>query len=166
MRRAFLACLLIALEGALLSPLTAAQEAAPPSFEERCEQEVVELHAFFEAWFNGTVENTDESYARLTGVLAEGFVIIGPSGDVKERETLVDALRTSYKPEGTEPIRIWIEGFRLHHHAGDVAVVTYQEWQQRGAVKRGRLTTAVLRERPGNPNGLEWLHVHETWLPR
>jgi hypothetical protein len=137
-----------------------------PTLAERAEKEVTELHAFFEAWFNGTVENTDAVYARLTDVLADGFAIIGPAGNLTERAELVDGLRAGYAPEGTEPIRLWIEGFQLRHELGDTVVVTYQEWQQRGSDKRGRLSTAVLHERPGTPNGLEWIHVHSTWLPR
>lgn len=143
-------------------------EAAPeaPTVAERAEKEVTELHAFFEGWFNGTVENTDAVYARLTDVLADGFAIISPAGKLTERAELVDGLRAGYSPEGTEPIHIWIEDFQLRHELGDTVVVTYQEWQQRGSTQRGRLSTAVLHERPGAPNGLEWILVHSTWLPR
>lgn len=138
----------------------------PASFEARCRKEVEELHAFFQAWFNGSVDNSDETYARVTDVLGEGFLIISPSGNLKERDELVEALRRSYKPEGTEPIHIQIDSFRIRQRLDDVVVVTYVEWQQRGEDRRGRLTTAVLRQRAGTPNGFEWLHVHETWLPR
>jgi hypothetical protein len=29
---------------------------------------------------------------------------------------------------------------------------------------RGRLSTALFRERDDTPNGVEWLHVHEVWI--
>lgn len=158
---------------ATLLPLAAAAQTEPepeampePTLEERCEKEVVELHAFFEGWFNGSIPDTDESYSRFTGVLADGFAIIGPSGNLTERQELVEGLRSSRSPEGSEPIRIWIEDFRFHRLGGDMALVTYEEWQQRGNQRRGRLSSALLRQRAGTPNGLEWLHVHETWLPR
>lgn len=146
-----------------------AAEGASASFDERCRREVEDLHHFFEDWFNGKVENTDGAYARFADVLAEGFVIVSPNGQLQDRQAVIDGLRSAYAPEGTEPVRIWVEGFELRRRipteAGDVAVVTYEEWIQRGENRRGRVSTAILRQREGTPNGIEWLHVHETWLP-
>jgi hypothetical protein len=48
---------------------------------------------------------------------------------------------------------------------GDILLVTYEEWQQSGDQTTARLSTALFRDKPDAPNGLEWLHVHETWLP-
>lgn len=42
---------------------------------------------------------------------------------------------------------------------------TYEEWQTTGGVATGRLSTAVMRSVPGFPNGLAWVHLHETRLP-
>ena len=152
------------------APEDVAEEAPDgTSLEDRAHREVEELHQFFEDWFNGEAENTDEAYARFSDVLADGFVIIVPSGQLQDRDTLVEGLRPHYAPEGSEPIRLWIENFQLRlrfpGEDGDVVLVTYEQWQQRGESRRGRLSSALLRERADTPNGLEWLHVHETWLP-
>lgn len=133
------------------------------SMETRCRNEVLDLHRFFRDWFCGVLEA--EGFRRFEDVMADGFVIVTPQGGLRGLAELSDGLRRAHggwKGEG----RIWIENFRLHRVEGDVAVVTYEEWQDvRGEVK-GRLSTALFRQREGTPNGVEWLHVHEVWLPK
>ena len=130
--------------------------------EKRCRDEVLELHRFFQDWFNAVLE--PDGFSRFADVMADGFVIVTPEGRLRDLGELSDGLRRAHgawKGEG----RIWIEDVRLHRVEGDVAVVTYEEWQDvRGEIK-GRLSTALFRRREGIPNGVEWLHVHEVWLP-
>ena len=130
--------------------------------ETRCRDEVIELHRFFQDWFNAVLE--PDGFSRFTGVMADGFVIVTPDGGLVGLAELSDGLRGAHgrwQGEG----RIWIEGFRLHRVEGDVAVVTYEEWQDEGGEVKGRLSTALFRRREGTPNGVEWLHLHEVWLP-
>ena len=128
----------------------------------RCEREIIELHQFFQDWFNGAGPNTDEQFARAAGVLAEGFVIISPDGTLTEGAPLLARIRQGH---GTRPnFRIWVEDFRFHRQDGHIALTTYQEWAEIGEETTARLSTALFREKAGTPNGVEWLHVHETWL--
>ena len=134
--------------------------------EERCRREIVELHQFFEDWFNGALPDEDAAYARFADVLAESFVIVGPEGIPGERAPLLEGLRKAHgrsKQGGTS--RIWIEDIVLHHAEGDLAFLRYIEWQNLAGKLRGRQSSVLFREREGMPNGLEWLHVHETWVP-
>lgn len=41
---------------------------------------------------------------------------------------------------------------------------TYEEWQDTGQGERGRISSVLFRRRERAPNGVEWLHVHETWI--
>jgi hypothetical protein len=147
----------------------ATSEGTGASLEERVRREVEELHRFFQQWFNGTVPDTDEAFARFAEVLADGMVIVSPDGRLRERDEVFRGLRSAYAPEGSEPVRVWVENVQLRRHLpspdGDLVVVTYEEWLQRGETKRGRISSALLRAAPETPNGLEWLHLHETWLP-
>ncbi len=50
-----------------------------------------------------------------------------------------------------------------------IVLATYEEWQK-GALNskppnNGRVSSAVFLKDRSRPNGLMWLHVHETWLP-
>ena len=134
--------------------------------EEQCRQEVLELHQFFQDWFNGVLEPTDESFARFADVIDEDFVLISPSGRMTGRAPLVERLRGAHGSAKESGSRIWIESYRLHRLAGDFAVVTYEEWQEgRDGEAGGRLSTAFFGRREGMPNGVVWLHLHEVWLP-
>jgi hypothetical protein len=135
--------------------------------ESRCEQEVRELHQFFEDWFNGRLPPTDEAFRRFESVMAEGFLIISPDGVLSERAELVHRLRQAHGiwRENSRPGRIWIENLRVRHTVGPQAMVLYEEWQEIEGEARGRLSTAILQQRVATPNELEWLHVHEVWLP-
>ena len=133
----------------------------------RCEKEVVELHRFFQDWFNGVLPPTEEAFRRFDSVMAERFMIISPEGVPAEREELVDRLRQAHGiwRQTGQPGRIWIENLRVRHQVGQQAMVLYEEWQEIEGESRGRLSTAVLQRRDHTPNGVEWLHVHEVWLP-
>jgi len=161
-----LAALLPAAAPAIPETPTAEEAMSEDSMEARCHREVIELHKFFEGWFNGDAD-TSGDFDRFEDVMAEGFVIVTPEGRAIERQDLVDGLRRarrSWRQDGAEGGRIWIESLRLHHAEGDLALVTYQEWQEVQGVVKGRLSTALFRTRDDTPNGVEWLHVHETWL--
>lgn len=129
--------------------------------------EVEDLHRFFVDWFGGRCTNTDEVFERrLNQRLAADFALIQPSGLVLERGPLVGALRHAW---GTNP-KLEIE---IHEPAArligpDTILITYQEWQRnaRNASRANgkRLSTAIMRRSAEVPEGMLWLHVHETWI--
>lgn len=126
--------------------------------------EIVELHAFFEGWLGGTLPPTDAVYARLAETMAPEFALVTPGGKLVPRKQLLAQLRAAH---GSRPgWRIWIQDPKLRLQAGDLLIATYEEWQRHGdGIVTGRLSTAIFRARPAAPNGLAWVHVHETWLP-
>jgi hypothetical protein len=135
--------------------------------ETRCRNEVDELHAFFEQWFNGDLPPSEAALARFTDVMAPGFHIVSPDGAMRDRAAIIRLVREGHGSglvDGERTVRIWIEHLALRAASDHVAVVTYEEWQQRGGEQSGRLSTAVLQNIRDTPNGLRWLHVHETWL--
>lgn len=142
-----------------------------PTFKDRCFREVVELHGFFQDWFNGAIEAGDESFARASEVIASGFTRIGPDAEVDRRPALLENLRKSYgrwrEPGSEEPGTgsIRIDHIRLRLIEGPLAVVVYDERQEVRGKLRVRRTTALFRLVHGTPNGVEWYHLHETWVP-
>jgi hypothetical protein len=150
---------------------TQLQETVPATggsiMEQRCSDEVVQLHQFFQDWFNGVLPPTDEAFDRFSSVMGERFIIISPSGELTEREELLERLRAAHGiwREMSRPGRIWIENLQVRHQVGDQVLVLYEEWQEIEGESRGRLSTALFRRREGTPNAVEWIHVHEVWLP-
>lgn len=135
--------------------------------DEGCRAEIEELHRFFQDWFNGVLAPTEDHFVRFSSVMADGFQIIFPNGRIMGREELVRHVREAhgmYSSRGA-PVRIRVSHCHVRPLAKDLLLVTYEERQEGPDASRGRLSTAVLRRRDGMPNGVEWLHVHEAWLP-
>jgi len=124
----------------------------PVSFE----AEVRELHAFFGRWYSGAASRSE--FSRLD-VLAEAFLMIGPDGRTANVVEVRDMIRASY---GLRSIDFMIKNVSVRL---DAPIGTYEEWQTDSGVTTGRLSTAVMEPAPHQPNGLQWVHLHETWLP-
>ena len=135
---------------------------------DQCRTEVVELHEFFADWFNGVLADTDDVFDRFASVMVEEFVILSPEGRSCGRTELLSRLRAAHGCHGQsgDAIRIRIDNYTHRVTEASISVATYEEWQEIGESSRGRLSTAVFRKRADAPNGVEWLHLHEVWLPR
>ena len=130
--------------------------------ESTCRKEIIELHQFFEDWFTGHLPKTEAAFSRMDEVMGKEFIIIMPQGRKVKRAPLLKGL---YDAHGAQPgIRIWIENVQLHAADRPLVVAEYEEWQQTDGAPVSRYSTAVFREKEHTPNGLEWVHVHETWF--
>ncbi len=129
----------------------------------RCLAEVDDLHSFFVAWMGGEEE---ADFARCEAALGPGFQIVEPDGTVIDRDPLLQALGTAKgKHEDSErPFDIRIEESRARTVSDTLCLVTYVERQTVRGQPTARRSTAMFRNRTGGPNGVEWLHVHETWI--
>jgi hypothetical protein len=128
-----------------------------------CQDEVIELHHFFQQWFAGELADTPEAFARFADVIGTDFEIISPGGVRKGRAPLLEDLRGAH---GVDPeAKIWIRNFEWREVGSGLYQVTYEEWQRSGDDDKGRLSSALFHARPGLPHGVEWLHLHEVWLP-
>jgi hypothetical protein len=128
--------------------------------QQRARAEVEALHAFFEDWFCGRADELSPCEAAL----AEGFEIVSPNGTTHGRELLLESLRAAKGTHAHHDFRMWVSDVQARDLGGGLLLVTYEEWHEQDGARKGRSSTAVLRENAERPRGLEWLHVHETWL--
>ena len=135
-----------------------------PSLDDRCRAEVVELHAFLEAWSNAELPPTDEAFARFGDVIAPSFSIIDPDGETLGREPIVEAIRAAHGRWSDDPGHIRIENYRLRQAGGGFALATYEEWHELSGETIGRLSSVLFGRDDDAPNGVEWLHLHEVWI--
>ena len=167
---------IVALAVLAAAPHVIAQQAQPlmpndslgdSPLEKGSHDEVIDLHQFLEDWFNGVLPPTNQAFDRFDSVMAERFLLISPNGVRSERGELVDRLRDAHGiwRQNAQPGRIWIENIQVRHIVGSQAMVLYEEWQEIDGEARGRLSTVVFQRRDGTPNGVEWLHLHEVWMP-
>ncbi len=124
--------------------------------------EVVDLHRFFVDWFvearAGTVD-----FSRFERVMGEGFSMIAPSGQILDRNAVVDHVRDS-RASCDDGFAISIEDIRPGWQTADTIVVLYVEVQLRAGKHSRRQSSAVFTTSSSAPNGVEWRHLHETWL--
>jgi hypothetical protein len=128
----------------------------------RIENEIIELHQFFQDWYNNQLAATNENFARCKNVLAPEFSIIFPNGDKVLCQPLLERLQKAHNSHTN--MRIWIEDIQVLHQIGDLVLATYQEWQEINGEVSIRLSSVLFQKAQSTPNGLLWLHVHETWI--
>lgn len=126
--------------------------------------EIVDLHACFQAWLDGTTPSAEPPYARMAATIAPEFLLITTGG---ERVTGAELSAQVAAGHATRPgWRMWSERVELRLAQGGLVVVAYEEWhRQADGALSGRACSAVFREQPAAPNGLAWVLVHETMLP-
>ena len=134
----------------------------PDALYRQCTREVIELHDFFQAWLEGSTPQTESVFRRFTDVNDPAFLLIGPHGRAID---LAAAHRWIWEAWKTRPnSRLWTEAHTLRYSTTEMAVMTYHELQLNDGVPSRRLSTVVFRQEPAAPNGLVWVHVHETWM--
>lgn len=135
------------------------------SLEDRCREEVLDLHQFFADWFNAELANDETTFERLTQALAEDFEIIGPDGRLTTRRDLLPILARSHGGRQELDFSIEIKRPKARKISDELCLVTYEEWQSSNQGNRAWRSTALLRRQDDAPGGVVWLHVHETYLP-
>lgn len=128
----------------------------------RASAEIVDLHRFFVDWFvearAGAVD-----FSRFEAVMGEGLTMVAPSGHILDREAVVGHVRDS-RATCDDGFAIEIEDIRPGWQTTDTIVVLYVEAQLRGGKHSRRQSSAVFTTSSSAPNGVEWRHLHETWL--
>ncbi len=131
-------------------------------FEDIVRTEIEDLHKFFVGWFTGTFDiNSFES-----GFLSRfdpDFLLIPPAGIILALDVLSTSIKNTYD---TNPdFRIAIRNVKIRRVLENEIIATYEEWQRNALAStppnNGRVATVVFKK----TEPLQWLHVHETWVP-
>ena len=135
--------------------------------EDSCVREVKELHAFFERWYAGEMPDTNEGFSRMTSAIAGDFRAVGPGANHLGKPEIAMLIRDGHgKHQGSgSDFRIEVRNAAPHGLGRNLCVVTYEEWQLFRGAWSARASSAVFRRRASAPNGFEWVHLHESWLP-
>jgi len=136
------------------------------TMEDQCRREVVDLHRFFQDWFNAEKPNNSAGFNRIDLVLSADFEIIGPDGVLADRDAVLKAVHSGHGRNPDQDFHIEIRKVRSRTVGEGMVLVTYEEHQDTGAETRAWLSSALFRSREEMPNGVEWVHVQETYLPQ
>jgi hypothetical protein len=136
------------------------------SFSQQCHQEILELHQALEDWLGGKIEIMDnlkeQKYKRIVDLHSDNFTYIVPEGELIHRDKLFNSLKKAYGVKGNN-FKIWIKNIQTLFETNDFCVLIYEEWQKSDRLT-GRQSTAFFQQTFSTPNGLELIHIHETWL--
>lgn len=136
--------------------------AGNPTLFSRAGAEVVGLHRFFVDWFVAARADAVD-FSRFEDVMGEGLTMIAPSGQILDRDAVIDHVRSS-RATCDDGFAISIEDIRPGWQTEGAIVVLYVEAQLRGGKHSRRQSSAVFTTSSSAPNGVEWRHLHETWL--
>ena len=130
---------------------------------DRAREEVVGLHEFFVQWLTGTLDDSDAVFRRFSDAVHPAFSMIVPSGEMLERAAVMASLRAAHATVD-DPFAIEIREVVARTVGVDAALVTYEEWHFAGdRTESGRVSTAVFVPVREAINGVQWLHLHETF---
>ena len=129
----------------------------------RAQLEVIDLHQFFEDWF---LDRENADFSRVERALAADFEMITPAGQIVERAAVLESLKGALGRWNNSPEKIEIRKISPLLLAGGWILVRYEEWHLPSLGEpEGRISTASFRSNSEAPLGLEWVRLHETWLP-
>ncbi|RWC87028.1 DUF4440 domain-containing protein [Mesorhizobium sp. M8A.F.Ca.ET.208.01.1.1] len=124
--------------------------------------EIIDLHRFFVDWF--VAARADKvDFGRFEAVMGEGLTMIAPGGQILDRDAVINHVRSS-RATCDDGFAISIEDIKPGWQDGDTIVVLYVEAQSRGGRHSRRQSSAVFTTSSSAPNGVQWRHLHETWL--
>lgn len=136
------------------------------TFADDCETEIRDFHVFIEGWLAGRLPDNDETYQRAHEALADDFEIVSPSGDRRPRRALLDEMRDAHGLHADSDPEFGIEIRAVRHRLteDELCLLTYEEHQRVDGEWTARLSSVLFRQSESTPNGVEWVHLHETWL--
>lgn len=132
-----------------------------PLFQ-KASAEVLDFHRFFEGWYDAATAG-DIDFGRCERTFGQAFRMIPPTGRIFDRNETIELIRTnraSFRGDFT----IEISDIRASFETDDAIVLTYVEAQSRAGKYSRRQASALFTASSSAPNGVEWQHLHETWL--
>ncbi|HSF86945.1 MAG TPA: DUF4440 domain-containing protein [Acidimicrobiia bacterium] len=122
------------------------------------QQEVADLHQFFEEWFNADCPQAALSV--LEAALDTDFSMVTPAGDTLTRSQVTRAVADGY---GLRPgLTITVDHYVTLLEGPGIVVGRYVERHDLAEETSERVSQAVFR-RDAPEQRLRWLAVHETW---
>ncbi|MGX7871704.1 DUF4440 domain-containing protein [Mesorhizobium sp. ORM6] len=124
--------------------------------------EIVDLHRFFVDWF-AAARADKVDFGRFEAVMGDDLTMIAPSGQILDRDAVIGHVRSS-RATCDSGFAISIEDIRPGWQDAGTIVVLYVEAQLRAGKHSRRQSSAVFTTSSSAPNGVQWRHLHETWL--
>ncbi len=133
-----------------------------PSLFQQASAEVLDFHRFFEGWYDAATADSID-FGRCERTFGQAFHMIPPTGRVFDRAQTIELIRAN-RASFHGDFSIEISDIRASFETADTIVLTYIEAQSRAGKFSRRQASALFTASSSAPNGVEWQHLHETWL--
>ncbi len=131
--------------------------------KDRIRSEIEDLHEFFFGWFRWDLSE-DAFDTMFIPRFSADLVFIPPAGQIFGVNELCIMIRSGYA--SNPKFRVQIRNVKVQREFDGIVMATYEEWQRNALASlppdNGRIATALF----SIGDSLQWLHIHETWLPR
>ena len=125
-------------------------------------QEIVELHEFFVRWFVDDGSPAPD-FSRFEKAMAADMTMIPPEGVILDRAAVIDHVRSA-RGKVASDFSITIEDVWSAYEDENSVLACYVEVQWRNGQWSRRRSSVLLSKNSSAPLGVEWRHLHETWL--
>eukprot|EP00897_Mesotaenium_endlicherianum_P010789 jgi/Mesen1/9739/ME000695S09049 len=129
------------------------------------QREVVRVFLGIEKWLLGDVENSDETLALLfENVFADDIALVKASGVQQSKAVAGPHFRAQHGKARGSNLRVWVDRLRVRQLAADAWLASFFATFAFPDRREVVIFSAVLQKKAGNPSGLEWVHLHESYL--
>ena len=158
--------------------------------EEKVKKEVVDLHQFFEDWFNGTIdeENKQNAFKTFTSRFDLNFSMDSPTSTGLNYQAVMNFIESAYQSTMNTGFKIEIKNVKVLNVNQDLKediieklnlsqenidvkdkmliFVAYEEWQENDTKTKNTgdnhmLYSLLMEKTFSSPNGLKWRRLHE-----
>ncbi|UTW56271.1 hypothetical protein [Kordiimonas sp. SCSIO 12610] len=143
-------------------------------YTEAARLEIEGLHTFFDDWFGGLVDKSDQVFdERFSARFDTDCILIQPGGVALGYDQFKNGVKGGH---GSSPgFKVQIRNVEVRPlgntpNADNIILVTYEEWQKNAInsspPNNGRAASVIFKIVQNDPVTLKWYHIHETWLPK
>ncbi|CAM6100642.1 unnamed protein product [Calypogeia fissa] len=139
------------------------KDTQPKDETSRVACEIVEYQIYLEKWLRGQVDTSDSGFWRLIHTMDEKSSLVFAHGTEGNAHLTIDGLRSLH---GAVPqFVIWVDRVRVKKLSEGAWSVIFDKWERPTPEElHCKIISSVLVSQAGTPNGLKWVHIHETWL--
>ncbi|KAL8114794.1 sucrose-phosphatase 1-like isoform X3 [Apium graveolens] len=128
------------------------------------DHEIVMFYLFYEKWRKAEVEKTEQSLHKLKSLCHSMAIFVHPSGVKRPLKHSIDDVVMLHGDKKGKPFSVWVDQVYSAEIASNTWLVKFYKWELCDEEKYCCLTTVLLSLKTEEPDGLMWLHMHQTWL--
>ncbi|KAJ4720516.1 Sucrose-phosphatase [Melia azedarach] len=126
--------------------------------------QVVKFYLFYERWRRAEVEMSEHHIESLRLLFYALGITVHPSGIERSMRQCIDLIEKMYGDKQGKKYQVWVDRVSSAQIGSDAWLVKFDKWESSGDEWQCCLTTVLMSSQATAPDGLKWMHMHQTWL--